>query len=672
MYPHSPEPFDPATKQPRGIPWTRWLLYAGGVLLVLCAATYLWIRSYVTITVAADTTVLTAPLLADGYPDYIGYLDAQNAAGVKPEENAWIAILRCCGPEEIDKPLRAEHYRKLGIKPLPDEGAYLRQFYDSQRLALVPEPVIIAASAAAQLPWHTRFVRLAALNAYRDSSGTTPPEGADPEPLESVLPMASISEQGEQALQIAAQAAWDFAEDAETANTLWFFESNAAAGIFVNDDEANIQDLRPEALAKIQPAFATPEEASEWRREIFKSTRELLWQREEMIMSERPWTREECPLGAHWVVSYSKQLDELHVQLQVRKKFYVPRLQKPGDPSMFGALLPCIQIQRLLALSYAYRANMYLGEQNHSAALNDLIAIMQVGALLPQHPALLEELVDIAVEGIGYAHLGPLIQSPALTDEQLATLEVRLAQIVRPFAIVDCLDHHERLMAIGQIIATVIRGDKNYFGFSKDQVDPQWERKIVDWNAVLRELNLRYDRYRDAAKTQDLQLINQAAQFNSTTPAHQQQLEENFKNPPWYLLPSVKTEVMKFKYAVLFSPHINSFYSAYLKGIVRRDLVRVMIALERFHRTNKTYPAALTELVPAYLPAVPTDPFDGKPIKYYRTLAGGYRAYSVWQNGTDEGGTPNVREDDDMSDYLNNDLVIGSPDEIPRKLNLAW
>ena len=69
---------------------------------------------------------------------------------------------------------------------------------------------------------------------------------------------------------------------------------------------------------------------------------------------------------------------------------------------------------------------------------------------------------------------------------------------------------------------------------------------------------------------------------------------------------------------------------------------------------------------------MPNDPFDGTPIKYFRSPSGGYRAYSVWQNGTDEGGLPNVREDDDSTDYLENDFVIGSLDEIPRKLNLAW
>jgi hypothetical protein len=81
MYPQSPEPYDPVTKQPRRIPWTRWLMIAGGACLAITTAAYFWIRSYTTITVAADTTYLTTPLAADGYPDYIAYLNTLNSQG---------------------------------------------------------------------------------------------------------------------------------------------------------------------------------------------------------------------------------------------------------------------------------------------------------------------------------------------------------------------------------------------------------------------------------------------------------------------------------------------------------------------------------------------------------------------------------------------------------------
>jgi hypothetical protein len=45
--------------------------------------------------------------------------------------------------------------------------------------------------------------------------------------------------------------------------------------------------------------------------------------------------------------------------------------------------------------------------------------------------------------------------------------------------------------------------------------------------------------------------------------------------------------------------------------------------------------------VPTYLAAVPTDPFDGQPLRY-KKLAKGYIVYSVGENGKDDGGDQTV------------------------------
>jgi hypothetical protein len=42
----------------------------------------------------------------------------------------------------------------------------------------------------------------------------------------------------------------------------------------------------------------------------------------------------------------------------------------------------------------------------------------------------------------------------------------------------------------------------------------------------------------------------------------------------------------------------------------------VALAVERFRQANGTWPGSLAVLVPEYLPAIPTDPFDGNPLRY--------------------------------------------------------
>ena len=63
------------------------------------------------------------------------------------------------------------------------------------------------------------------------------------------------------------------------------------------------------------------------------------------------------------------------------------------------------------------------------------------------------------------------------------------------------------------------------------------------------------------------------------------------------------------------------------------------LALERFRRThNGAYPDSLQALVPGFMPAVPIDPFDGRPLRYVRR-ATGYVVYSIGADRADNGGT---------------------------------
>lgn len=62
------------------------------------------------------------------------------------------------------------------------------------------------------------------------------------------------------------------------------------------------------------------------------------------------------------------------------------------------------------------------------------------------------------------------------------------------------------------------------------------------------------------------------------------------------------------------------------------------IAAERYRRATGRLPESLAQLVPAYLPKVPTDPFSGREIRYVRTGEGA-TAYSLGTNEKDDGGT---------------------------------
>jgi hypothetical protein len=71
-----------------------------------------------------------------------------------------------------------------------------------------------------------------------------------------------------------------------------------------------------------------------------------------------------------------------------------------------------------------------------------------------------------------------------------------------------------------------------------------------------------------------------------------------------------------------------------------RRICVTAIALKRYHLQHGVYPATLNDLVPAFLPAVPMDFMDGKPLRYKLRSDGDFLLYSVGLDGVDNGGDP--------------------------------
>jgi hypothetical protein len=95
-----------------------------------------------------------------------------------------------------------------------------------------------------------------------------------------------------------------------------------------------------------------------------------------------------------------------------------------------------------------------------------------------------------------------------------------------------------------------------------------------------------------------------------------------------------------YELAQLLMPAIGKVGVAFRRdrAILRGAIVAV--AAERFRQARQRWPENLNELVPAYLSAVPRDPFDGQPMRY-RRMADGVIVYSVGPDGKDNGGAIN-------------------------------
>lgn len=95
------------------------------------------------------------------------------------------------------------------------------------------------------------------------------------------------------------------------------------------------------------------------------------------------------------------------------------------------------------------------------------------------------------------------------------------------------------------------------------------------------------------------------------------------------------------------------YVSKFQFDIAELGSARVAMAVERFRIERDRLPDTLDELVPAFVDAVPLDPFDGRRLRYRRT-GNEFCVYSVGRNRADDGGCG----DPDRNRFL--DLVFRS------------
>jgi hypothetical protein len=87
----------------------------------------------------------------------------------------------------------------------------------------------------------------------------------------------------------------------------------------------------------------------------------------------------------------------------------------------------------------------------------------------------------------------------------------------------------------------------------------------------------------------------------------------------------------------MLMPAVGSASIKEAKGLAQGRTAQTALAVERFRLAHGNLPEKLDEIVPQFLSAVPSDPFDGQPLRYHR-LEKGYVIYSIGSDGHDDGG----------------------------------
>ena len=328
-----------------------------------------------------------------------------------------------------------------------------------------------------------------------------------------------------------------------------------------------------------------------------------------------PLPAEMRQLVAEYLSDNAEALRLLHQAPAMKSCRYPIDLNK-GEATLLIHLNPLRQASRLLSLEAMEQTE----EQRPQQAVESVITSLSVSRSLNQEPVLISYLVHIACQGISLESLQRILNRMPLTDAQLAKLSVAIEESENQQALTRAFVGER---CIGDDIFDSLRSENvpmdqmvSFLGES-----PWWCHLFWLYRTTgLLELDERC--YLDIMeeKVKATQLPPPEDMAAASAIADKENHLSHCHVLSRMLLPALDGAMIK---------------AGRCDAMIRDT--QTAIAVERYRLANGTLPKQLSNLIPAFLPTVPSDPFDGKPLRY-KTLEKGYVVYSVGEDREDNGG----------------------------------
>lgn len=335
---------------------------------------------------------------------------------------------------------------------------------------------------------------------------------------------------------------------------------------------------------------------------------------------------------------YAPELKEMEAALQ-RPKVCFPVEYEKGYDALFPQATAVLYVGRIYNAKIL--AEVETGQM--AAAFRDLKTMLRLGELIKDEPSVIVMLVRVALYHLPMQSLWDGLVAHAWTDEQLADLQRNLEQV-------DMLAHleiswtAERGMNVW-LLQTCLKDPRgiSVLCFNDSPSSPPlialWPRGWFYQNA------LRVDAMYDA---KIMRAVN--ARAARISPLLVDSADKQISKLP--------CNVFNVGVRILL-PVVKGTSSKVAAGQTYVSEAAVACALERYWLQHRRYPAALAELVPQFLAAVPHDVVDGQPLRYRLDGEGGFVLYSIGWDLIDDGGTIAWKKTDTSTDRPKLDLEKG-------------
>ncbi len=246
---------------------------------------------------------------------------------------------------------------------------------------------------------------------------------------------------------------------------------------------------------KAPPTMVLPRHPWKIVEEHFKTAGVDIPEGTELKLRNKLWTLDEFPMLADWVKECDAPLDAIAEAIR-KPVFMPPLLQSPesyhsGKPqNLISLLLPDIQSLRDTARLFQARAAYRIATGNIDGAIDDKLTLIRLGRLIIPKSVLVQHLVGIAIQGVGYAvPVGANPEHPP-TEKQLRRLLDEIDNLPPRISMGDSFEF-ERYFGLGAIQAVSHDGDLSFFNGSGTAVGVL--PYFCNWNFVFRRMNEAYD-----------------------------------------------------------------------------------------------------------------------------------------------------------------------------------
>jgi hypothetical protein len=334
--------------------------------------------------------------------------------------------------------------------------------------------------------------------------------------------------------------------------------------------------------------------------------------------------------------SAQRALEEIRASLRNPPRYFLL------DPSNFvnWPKYPLVQ-QRTAAQWLMGDAILALHSKELDRAQADLHALTQLTHLHKDDPTLVNQMVRVAIAGLGLAATWEALQAEGWDDESLAAFQkdwegVELLEALNQALLgeralgstyIEWLQS-QGVQVFGGAGSPTGKAKLNSLGdyFGAFVVTPVWRVNSKDDELfLLQHYQALFESLRMLGGTQPWPAI--CAELKAQ--------DDMLRKISGSYLGKVRYQVSSWIIPNSFRAALNA-----VRGETLRRLTVTAIALERYRLRHARPPADLAALAPELLRAVPVDPMSGKPLGYRLIGSGSFALYSVGEDGRDDGGDP--------------------------------